>query len=93
MIRSPTSHIVACTYPQVSDFQVVVEGVETDSVAVQWQCRAYSKDGAGLDKEQPPYIVTGDDMKRYVIHRQSTYISSTTKLLLLFFQTEATERV
>ncbi|KAJ1526736.1 hypothetical protein ONE63_008315 [Megalurothrips usitatus] len=44
--------------------QVVVEGVETTSVGVHWQCRAYSKDGAGNDKEQPKFLVQGDDLKR-----------------------------
>ncbi|KAK3930467.1 (E3-independent) E2 ubiquitin-conjugating enzyme [Frankliniella fusca] len=44
--------------------QVVVEGVETTSVGVHWQCRAYSKDGAGNDKEQPKFLVQGEDLKR-----------------------------
>lgn len=43
---------------------MVVEGVETTSVGVHWQCRAYSKDGAGNDKEQPKFLVQGEDLKR-----------------------------
>lgn len=38
--------------------------METESVAVHWQCRAYSKDGAGNEKEQPKGIVEGDDLNR-----------------------------
>ncbi|KAJ9574645.1 hypothetical protein L9F63_008177, partial [Diploptera punctata] len=44
--------------------KVVVEEVQTDSVGVHWQCRAYSKDGAGAEKEQPKFLVQGDDLKR-----------------------------
>lgn len=43
---------------------VVVEKVEVDSVNVHWQCRAYSKDGAGTEKEQPKPLVQGHDLKR-----------------------------
>lgn len=42
----------------------IVEKVEVDSVNVHWQCRAYSKDGAGTEKEQPKHLVQGDDLKR-----------------------------
>lgn len=44
--------------------KVVVEKVETDSVGVHWQCRAYSKDGAGMDQAQPKFVVEGDDLKK-----------------------------
>ncbi|KAF6201935.1 hypothetical protein GE061_004331 [Apolygus lucorum] len=44
--------------------RVAVEDVEISSVAVHWQCRAYSKDGAGSEKEQPKVMITGDDIKR-----------------------------
>ncbi|KAK7794133.1 hypothetical protein R5R35_012619 [Gryllus longicercus] len=44
--------------------KVVVEEVKTDCVGVHWQCRAYSKEGAGVEKEQPKYLVQGDDLKR-----------------------------
>ncbi|XP_069684975.1 (E3-independent) E2 ubiquitin-conjugating enzyme UBE2O isoform X2 [Periplaneta americana] len=44
--------------------KVVVEEVQTDSVGVHWQCRAYSKDGAGAEKEQPKFLVQGEDLKR-----------------------------
>lgn len=44
--------------------KVMVEEVQTDSVGVHWQCRAYSKDGAGAEKEQPKFLVQGDDLKR-----------------------------
>jgi ubiquitin-conjugating enzyme E2 O len=44
----------------------MVEEVQTDSVGVHWQCRAYSKDGAGAEKEQPKFLVQGDDLKRFV---------------------------
>ncbi|XP_025601768.2 (E3-independent) E2 ubiquitin-conjugating enzyme isoform X2 [Athalia rosae] len=44
--------------------KVVVEKVETDSVGVHWQCRAYSKDGAGMDQAQPNFVVQGDDLKK-----------------------------
>ncbi|KAF4519954.1 hypothetical protein B566_EDAN005453 [Ephemera danica] len=43
---------------------VMVEQVEIVSVNVHWQCRAYSKDGAGSEKEQPGQVVQGDDLKR-----------------------------
>jgi len=46
--------------------KVVVEEVQTDSVGVHWQCRAYDKDGAGVEKEQPKFLVQGDDLKRFV---------------------------
>lgn len=46
--------------------KVVVEEVQTHSVGVHWQCRAYSKDGAGAEKEQPKFLVQGDDLKRFV---------------------------
>lgn len=45
--------------------KLVVEDVRTESVCVHWQCRAYSREGAGLDKEQPKYLVQGEDLKRY----------------------------
>ncbi|XP_046659894.1 (E3-independent) E2 ubiquitin-conjugating enzyme UBE2O-like isoform X2 [Homalodisca vitripennis] len=44
--------------------KVIVEGIETESVGVHWQCRAYSKDGAGSEKEQPKGTVEGEDLKR-----------------------------
>lgn len=44
--------------------KVAVESVETESVAVHWQCRAYSKEGAGNDKEQPKPLILGDDLKK-----------------------------
>ncbi|XP_014261695.1 (E3-independent) E2 ubiquitin-conjugating enzyme UBE2O isoform X2 [Cimex lectularius] len=44
--------------------KVVIEDVEIESVAVHWQCRAYSKDGAGSEKEQPRLLIQGDDIKR-----------------------------
>ncbi|KAK9500379.1 hypothetical protein O3M35_001657 [Rhynocoris fuscipes] len=44
--------------------KVVVEDVQVDSVAVHWQCRAYSKEGAGSDKEQPKVLIQGEDLKR-----------------------------
>ncbi|XP_054281969.1 (E3-independent) E2 ubiquitin-conjugating enzyme UBE2O-like isoform X2 [Macrosteles quadrilineatus] len=44
--------------------KVMVEGVETESVAVHWQCRAYSREGAGSEKEQPKSTIEGDDLKR-----------------------------
>lgn len=44
--------------------QVIVEGVETESVNVHWQCRAYSKEGAVNDKEQPRGVVEGEQLKR-----------------------------
>jgi len=43
---------------------VTVEKVQVDSVNVHWQCKAYSKDGAGGEKEQPKHLVSGDDLKR-----------------------------
>jgi ubiquitin-conjugating enzyme E2 O len=46
--------------------KVVVEELQTESVGVHWQCRAYSKDGAGTEKEQPKFLVQGDDLKRFV---------------------------
>lgn len=46
--------------------KVVVEEVKTDSVGVHWQCRAYSKDGSGAEKEQPRFLVHGEDLKRCV---------------------------
>ncbi|XP_066592448.1 (E3-independent) E2 ubiquitin-conjugating enzyme UBE2O [Prorops nasuta] len=44
--------------------KVIVEKVETDWVGVQWQCRAYSKDGAWSDQVQPKFVVEGDDLKK-----------------------------
>ncbi|XP_067005905.2 (E3-independent) E2 ubiquitin-conjugating enzyme UBE2O [Anabrus simplex] len=44
--------------------KVVVEEVKTESVGVHWQCRAYSKDGAGSEKEQPKFLVQGEDLLR-----------------------------
>uniref|UniRef100_A0A0V0G6I3 Putative ubiquitin-conjugating enzyme e2 o-like isoform x1 n=1 Tax=Triatoma dimidiata TaxID=72491 RepID=A0A0V0G6I3_TRIDM len=44
--------------------KVIVEDVQVDSVAVHWQCRAYSKEGAGSDKEQPKVLIQGEDLKR-----------------------------
>lgn len=44
--------------------KVVVEEVKTESVGVHWQCRAYSREGAGNDKEQPKFLVQGEDLKR-----------------------------
>lgn len=44
--------------------KVTVEDVEIESVAVHWQCRAYSKDGAGTEKEQPKVLIQGEDIKR-----------------------------
>ncbi|KAL0279305.1 UNVERIFIED_CONTAM: hypothetical protein PYX00_000896 [Menopon gallinae] len=49
--------------PQKS-IKVVVESVETESVAVNWQCRAYSPDGSCDLKEQPSYFIKGDELKR-----------------------------
>lgn len=42
----------------------MVEGLETESLSVQWQCRAYVKDGTVSDKEQPKTVVEGDNLKR-----------------------------
>nr|CAD7596442.1 unnamed protein product [Timema genevievae] len=44
--------------------KVLVEEVQTDSVGIHWQCRAYSKEGAGLDKEQPKFLLQGEDLKK-----------------------------
>lgn len=44
--------------------KVVVEDVETDSVTVHWQCRAYSPDGSCDLKEQPHYLVQGESLKK-----------------------------
>ncbi|XP_046607611.1 (E3-independent) E2 ubiquitin-conjugating enzyme UBE2O [Neodiprion virginianus] len=44
--------------------KVVVEKIETDSIGVHWQCRAYSKDGAGTDQVQPKFVVEGEDLKK-----------------------------
>jgi ubiquitin-conjugating enzyme E2 O len=44
--------------------RAVVEEVKVDSVGVHWQCRAYSKDGACLEKEQPKFLVQGEDLKK-----------------------------
>ncbi|XP_075230933.1 (E3-independent) E2 ubiquitin-conjugating enzyme UBE2O isoform X3 [Lycorma delicatula] len=44
--------------------KVAVESVETESVAVRWQCRAYSKEGAGNDKEQPKPLIRGEDLNK-----------------------------
>ncbi|XP_015597896.1 (E3-independent) E2 ubiquitin-conjugating enzyme UBE2O [Cephus cinctus] len=44
--------------------KVVVEKVEIDWVGVHWQCRAYSKDGAGTDQTQPKFVVEGEDLKK-----------------------------
>uniref|UniRef100_A0A1B6CR24 UBC core domain-containing protein n=2 Tax=Clastoptera arizonana TaxID=38151 RepID=A0A1B6CR24_9HEMI len=47
------------------NIKVIIESVETESVCVHWQCRAYSKEGAGSEKEQPPYpLIEGEDLKR-----------------------------
>ncbi|BES98249.1 Ubiquitin-conjugating enzyme [Nesidiocoris tenuis] len=46
------------------NIEVCVDKVEIHSVNVRWQCRAYSKDGAGTEKEQPKAYVTGDDIER-----------------------------
>ncbi|KAI4476444.1 hypothetical protein M0804_013572 [Polistes exclamans] len=44
--------------------KVIVEKVETDWVGVQWQCRAYSKDGVWSDEAQPKFVVEGEDLKK-----------------------------
>ncbi|XP_043488400.1 (E3-independent) E2 ubiquitin-conjugating enzyme UBE2O [Polistes fuscatus] len=44
--------------------KVIVEKVETDWVGVQWQCRAYSKDGVWSDQAQPKFVVEGEDLKK-----------------------------
>ncbi|KAG8238849.1 hypothetical protein J437_LFUL018746 [Ladona fulva] len=44
--------------------RAVVEKVKVDSVGVHWQCRAYSKEGACLEKEQPKFLIQGDDLKK-----------------------------
>ncbi|XP_076635753.1 (E3-independent) E2 ubiquitin-conjugating enzyme UBE2O [Colletes latitarsis] len=44
--------------------KVIVEKVETDWVGVQWQCRAYSKDGAWSNQAQPKFVVEGENLKK-----------------------------
>ncbi|XP_012284283.1 (E3-independent) E2 ubiquitin-conjugating enzyme UBE2O [Orussus abietinus] len=44
--------------------KVVVEKVETDWVTVNWQCRAYSKDGAWSDQVHPNFVVRGEDLEK-----------------------------
>nr|CAD7433191.1 unnamed protein product [Timema monikensis] len=44
--------------------KVLVEVAQTDSVAIHWQCRAYSKEGAGLDKEQPKFLLQEEDLQK-----------------------------
>ncbi|KAB7494614.1 (E3-independent) E2 ubiquitin-conjugating enzyme UBE2O [Armadillidium nasatum] len=43
--------------------KVTVEEVQVVQLGVRWQCRAFSND-PNFDKEQPKYIVQGDDLKR-----------------------------
>lgn len=42
----------------------MVEAVETDSVTVHWQCRAYSADGPYDLKEQPHFLIQGENLKK-----------------------------
>ncbi|XP_026673071.1 (E3-independent) E2 ubiquitin-conjugating enzyme UBE2O isoform X2 [Ceratina calcarata] len=44
--------------------KVIVEKVEMDWIGVHWQCRAYSKDGAWSDEDQPRFMVQGENLKR-----------------------------
>lgn len=43
--------------------KVTVEQVQVVQLGVRWQCRAFSND-ANIDKEQPKYLVQGEDLKR-----------------------------
>ncbi|ROT81302.1 Ubiquitin-conjugating enzyme E2 O, partial [Penaeus vannamei] len=42
---------------------VTVEQVQVVQLGVRWQCRAFSND-PNVDKEQPKYLVQGEDLKR-----------------------------
>ncbi|CAB0012759.1 unnamed protein product [Nesidiocoris tenuis] len=60
-----TRHIInGVNSKDLEPIEVCVDKVEIHSVNVRWQCRAYSKDGAGTEKEQPKAYVTGDDIER-----------------------------
>nr|XP_045602327.1 (E3-independent) E2 ubiquitin-conjugating enzyme UBE2O-like isoform X6 [Procambarus clarkii] len=43
--------------------KVTVEQVQVVQLGVRWQCRAFSND-LNIDKEQPKYLVQGEDLKR-----------------------------
>ncbi|XP_042893465.1 (E3-independent) E2 ubiquitin-conjugating enzyme-like isoform X2 [Penaeus japonicus] len=43
--------------------KVTVEQVQVVQLGVRWQCRAFSND-PNIDKEQPKYLVQGEDLKR-----------------------------
>ncbi|KAG0729200.1 (E3-independent) E2 ubiquitin-conjugating enzyme UBE2O [Chionoecetes opilio] len=45
------------------NIKVTVEQVQVVQLGVRWQCRAFSND-PNVDKEQPKYLVQGEDLKR-----------------------------
>ncbi|XP_042236826.1 (E3-independent) E2 ubiquitin-conjugating enzyme UBE2O-like isoform X3 [Homarus americanus] len=53
---------VALSKPHKS-IKVSVEQVQVVQLGVRWQCRAFSND-SNVDKEQPKYLVQGEDLKR-----------------------------
>ncbi|XP_069958652.1 (E3-independent) E2 ubiquitin-conjugating enzyme UBE2O isoform X5 [Cherax quadricarinatus] len=53
---------VALSKPHKS-IKVTVEQVQVVQLGVRWQCRAFSND-PNIDKEQPKYLVQGEDLKR-----------------------------
>lgn len=53
---------VALSKPHKS-IKVTVEQVQLVQLGVRWQCRAFSSD-PNVDKEQPKYLVQGEDLKR-----------------------------
>ncbi|XP_071444818.1 (E3-independent) E2 ubiquitin-conjugating enzyme UBE2O isoform X1 [Hetaerina americana] len=61
---SCTKEMKALRQKSNKNVRAVVEQVKVDSVGVHWQCRAYSKDGACLEKEQPKFLVQGEDLKK-----------------------------
>merc|ERR1711874_715892 len=53
---------LACAKPHKS-IKVTVDKVQVVQLGVRWQCRAFSND-PNIDKEQPKYLVQGEDLKR-----------------------------